>query len=247
MPRPKPPVDPDRPLINKLTVGDARHLLAGEGGPRTLTQGAIDLASIVVVAAFTFRAISVGNATAWHLVLPMLAEYLTLLLALPMLYAVLQHPGLRKDALGSLRLWIGFFVIAGALEAGRAHELGVPWQKQVAADGTLAWRWIADAGMHWPMLAAALGMAVALPGRVMNLYKFGPPFSGVSLGCGMRIVVMFLGALALPWAIQDATRMAWTLWTMILISELLAIWMLWDIQKELEKVDGPADKDRASR
>jgi hypothetical protein len=239
MPRPKPPVDPDRPLINKLTVGEARHLLAGEGGPRTLAQGAIDLASVAIVAAFTFRAISAGNATAWHLFLPMVAEYLTLMLALPMLYAVLQHPGLRKDGVQALRLWIGFFVVAAIVEGVRAHEHGVPWQKQLSADGAAVWRWIADAGMHWPMLAAALGMAVALPGRVMNLYNYGPPFSGVSLGCGMRVAVMFLGALALPWAMEDATRMAWTLWTMILIAELLSIWMLWDVQKELEKVDGP--------
>ena len=239
MPPAKQPIDPNRPLINKLTVGDARHLLSGEGGPRSLAQVALDLASVVIVSAFTFRAILVGNATAWHLVLPMVAEYFTLLIALPPLYAVLQHPDLRKDALGALRLSIGIIVLVVIVVAVRAPRHGVLWGQQFEADASHVWRWITDAGMHWPILVAALGMAIALPGRVHNLYEFGPPFSGISLGCGMRVVVLFLGALALPWALEDAHRMAWTLWTMILIAELLSLWMMWDIQHQLAKVDGP--------
>jgi hypothetical protein len=226
-----------RKLIGNLTVADARHTLLLEGGGLTRGQLAFELLSVAIVAAFTARAIVVGNATAWHLVMPMVAQYLAILFALPPIYLILQHPDLRKDALGSLRLTIGIVIALAITIAVRARETGVPWQQQLNVDASAAWKWITDAKMEWPIAIASLGMLAALPGRVHNLYKYGPPFSGVSLGCGMRFVVLLLGFLVLPWALDDRNRMAWTLWTMFVIAELLTFWMLWDIQQNLKKVD----------
>jgi hypothetical protein len=235
--------DSQRKLIGNLTVADARHTLLCEGGGLTLGQLAFELISVVIVAAFTARAIVVGNATAWHLVLPMVAQYFALIFALPPLFLILQHPDLRKDALGSLRLTIGFTIAIAITIGVRAHQAGVPWQQQLNADASAAWKWVTDAEMQWPIAIACLGILAALPGRVHNLYKHGPPFSGVSLGCGMRFVVLMLGGLVLPWALEDRNRMAWTLWTMFLIAEVLTFWMLWDIQTNLKKVDAEIGDD----
>jgi hypothetical protein len=230
--------DSQRKLIGNLTVADARHTLLLEGGGLTRGQLVFELLSVAIVAGFTARAIVVGNATAWHLVMPMVAQYFALIFALPPLYLLLQHPDLRKDALGSLRLTIGFAIALAITIGVRAHQAGVAWQQQLNTDTSVAWKWITNAEMQWPIAIAVLGILAALPGRVHNLYKHGPPFSGVSLGCGMRFVVLMLGALALPWAFEDApNRMAWTLWTMFLIAEALTFWMLWDIQTNLKRVD----------
>ena len=49
---------------------------------------------------------------------------------------------------------------------------------------------------------------------------------------------------------SDATKMAWYLWTIILLAELLALWMHWDIQRRLAKYDAlygsPAPDDLPS-
>lgn len=238
MPPAKKAIDPNRKLVGNMTVADARHTLALEGGSLTLAQLIFELISVAVVAAFTARAIVVGDATAWHLLLPMVAQYLVLLLVLPPLYLVLQHPGLRKDAVGSLRLCIGILIVFGIAMFVRTRQTGLEWRAQLNHDAAVAWKWITDAEIHWPMALASLSILAALPSRVHNLYKYGPPFSGVSLGCGMRLVVLLLGAFTLPWALEHRDRMAWTLWTLFLIAEVLTFWMIWDIQANLKKVEG---------
>jgi hypothetical protein len=90
--------------------------------------------------------------------------------------------------------------------------------------------------MHWPILIAFVCELVAVPGRVRNLYVYGPPFSGVSLGCAMRLVVLIFGFFLLPFILGSSTDMAWVLWWMILIAELLTLWMLADIQSSLGKL-----------
>jgi hypothetical protein len=237
MPPAKKFIDPNRKLVGNLTVADARHTLLCEGGGLTLGQLVFELISVAIVAALTARAIIVGNATAWHLIMPMVAQYFALLLVIPAVYLVLQHPDLRKDALGSLRLCVGIMVILAIVTAVRARETGATWQQQLNSDAAVAWKWITDAEIQWPMAIASLAILAALPSRIHNLYKYGPPFSGVSLGCGMRVAVLLLGAFTLPWALEHRDRMAWTLWGMFLISEILTFWMLWDIQQNLKKVD----------
>ncbi len=70
-------------LVNKLTVDDARHLLKGEGGAITGAEFLLQIAAALVVAVLTARAIVVGEATVWHLLLPMVAQYIALIAALP--------------------------------------------------------------------------------------------------------------------------------------------------------------------
>lgn len=240
----QPPADGDRKLIGNLTVADARHFLHLEGGERSALEFAVQLGSAILVAALTARAISVGNATVWHLVLPMVAQWLALITAVPLIYAVVRHPDLRKDAIGSIRLWAGIVVGVAVATAVRSRAENTAWTDQLARDAAVCWKWITDAEMHWPIVLAFIGSVVEVPGHVRDLYEFGPPFSGISLGCGMRVVVLVLGCGVLPWALGDQTRMAWTLWTMMLIAEFLAVWMHWDVQRHLRKaapLDDAAD------
>jgi hypothetical protein len=233
-------------LVNKLSVEDARHLLKGEGGELTGAELVLQLASVAVVAFLTARAIIVGDASVWHLALPMVAQYLALIVALPFIQLIVRHPAIIKDAIAALRLWIGIAVVVGIGVAVRAHDAQTAWQEQLRADATGLWRWIADAEMHWPVALAFVGMLVSLPGRVRNLFEHGPPFVAVSLGCGMRFGVLFLGAAALPWALSNSRNAAWFLWALILASEALALGMHWDIQRRLRKYDaqfGPPSRD----
>ncbi len=230
--------DAYRKLVGNLSVADARHLLACEGGQLTLPQLAFQLATVAAVAATTAWAISTGRATAWHLGLPMVAQYVALLLALPIVYLFARHPGLRKDVTGSLRLGAGCIVVAAVATVVRSRLSDLPWRQQLASDAHAAWQWIADAHMQWPILIAFVCELAAIPGRVRNLYKYGPPFSGVSLGCAMRFVVLMFGCALLPWIIQSSPNVAWLLWGMILLAEVLALWMHYDIQTKLGEIDG---------
>jgi hypothetical protein len=224
-------------LVNKLTVDDARHFLKGEGGAITAAEFLLQIAATFVVAALTARAIVVGDATVWHLLLPMAAQYVALIAALPIVQVVVRHPDLNKDALAALRLWLLYAFVMAVAVAVRSYQAHTPWQQQLRTDYHAAWNWIVDAEMHWPILVAFLGMALSIPGRVRNLFEHGPPFVGVSLGCAMRLIIIFLGGIAIPWAMSDPSRMAWYLWTVILLAELLALWMHWDIQRRLAKHD----------
>lgn len=227
----------ERKLVGNLTVADARHLLRCEGGNLTPRQIAYELTCVALVAGFTARAIVLGNATAWHLLLPTIAQYGALILALPPIYLVLRHPGLRHDAIGSLYLVLAIVIVLVNAVLMRAHDAVVPWRQQLATDAVAAWHWMTDAEMDWPIAIAALSMLASLPNRVHNLYKFGPPFAGVSLGCGMRFLVLLAGLLALPFAIGNAKRAAWILWTLFLIAETCTFAMLWDVQQNLKRVD----------
>jgi hypothetical protein len=228
----------DRKLVNDLTVEDARHLLGNEGGPLSWDELVVRIATELTVAGTLAYAIWRGNVTVWHLALPSLAQYLALLLVLPLVYLVIRHPGLRKDALGAVRLIVGIAVGVAIVTAIRAWNRQTGWRDQLASDVALAWNWIAEAGVQWPIAIAAVGMLLALPGRIRGLYKFGPPFMGVSLGCAMRLVVLLLGCFLLPFVASSSTRMVWFLWAVLLLAEGLALGMHWDIQRRLQKVDG---------
>ena len=216
-------------------VEDPRHLLACEGGELSKAQVAVELVSVVAIAATTAWAIAAGHATAWHLALPMVAQWLALVFAIPFIYLAIRHPDLRKDAGFYLRLWAGLAATLALATAVRAWLHSQPFHAQLADDVRLTWRWIADAHMQWPILIAFVVQLVALQGHVRNLYVHGPPFSGISVGCGMRFVVLMFGCLLLPWIIGGGSNMAWVLWWMILIAELLTLWMLLDIQHNLRK------------
>lgn len=122
-PPPPGPRSADAILVNQLTVGSAVHLVKTEGG--ALSTGRIGFRALVVllVAGFTARAIVLGHATVWHLFLPMVAEYLVLLLALPVVNLLLHDPGLRRDARRAL-LWLLVLAVIASLWIG-SRAVGV--------------------------------------------------------------------------------------------------------------------------
>src|SRR4051812_28578705 len=182
-------IDSQAKLIGDLTVGDAQHILACEGGRLSAAQYTLQFIEVVAITSATAWAIITGRATAWHLALPMVAQYAAVLLVVPISYLLLRHPGLKKDAIGSLRLWAGLAAALVLVTAVRGFLSGRSWVDQLESDVQVSWKWIADANMHWPIVIAFLCELIAVPGRVRNLYVYGPPFSGVSLGCAMRLVV----------------------------------------------------------
>ena len=222
-------------LVNNLTIADAQHLLRNEGGEMTVLQTVQRLMVVLVVAYFSARAIYLGEATATHLMLPMLGEYLVLLLTLPLLYAVMRHPAMRKDARSSVVLWIFFTLGFGLWVCFQMRKSGLAWPAQAGAELRRFWDWIVSHQMHWPMLGAAAGMLVGLPNRVRLLLKHGPPFTPVGLGCGMRIALLVLGAFVLPFLLGSSERLTWGLWTLLVLAEIVTLVMLWDIQRRLKK------------
>ncbi len=234
----KPDDDSGAMLVNNLSVADARHLLQTEGGELDASQIVVQVIQIVAVAGACAYAIWVGEATVWHLALPMVGEYLILLAIMPVLYVLLRHEAMRKDTIGTLRLWAFFALIIGGIVAYQSHRAGMPWLEQLQLNIRQTWAWITDHHMHWAILLAMAGVLLGLPGRIRNLYEYGPPFAPVGLGCGMRIAVFFLGCFLLPF-VAGGTEVsnAWILWTLLLIAEILALWMHLDIQHRLKKLE----------
>jgi hypothetical protein len=230
-------------LVNDLTVADARHLLKTEGGKLDASQISIRLVSTAAVAIGCAYAIWAGHATVWHLALPMVAEYCVLLVAMPLLYLVIRHEALRKDAVGAVRLLAIALVVAVIAGAVRTYQTGVPWKELLAADLNMAWVWVRDHKISWAILAAMAGVLLELPGRLVNFKKFGPPFSPVGLGCGMRVAVLCLGVFLLPVVMSgSATRNAWILLGVLVLADILALVMHLDIQRRLEKLDARTER-----
>lgn len=226
-------------LINNLSVKDARHILRTEGGELDVSQIVIQVIQIIVVAGACAYAIGVGQATVWHLALPMVGEYLVLLLVLPFIYLFLRHDAMKKDTIGALRLWAIIALIIGVSVAVQCRKTGNPWVTQLKLNAEQSWAWITDHHMHWAILFAIVGILLGLPGRIRNLYIYGPPFMPVGLGCGMRAGILFLGFFLLPFiAAGTATTNAWILLGLLVLADVLTLWMHLDIQKRLRKLDG---------
>lgn len=237
MPPRKSQISPTQKLVNNLTVADARHIVKCEGGELTPGALAIELTTTAIVSAMIARAIWVGDATAWHLFLPMLAQYFALILALPVIYLFIRHPGLRKDSLGSLRLVIGLIVIAAVALGVQSYRTKIPWRPLLDDYLAEVYRWVVDAHMHWPILLAVAAILWQIPRRIRNLYVHGPPFSGVSLGCAMRCVVPLFGCFLAPFIAAGEVPVVWILWVTIVAADLLALAMHWDLQNRLRKLD----------
>ena len=243
MARKNPPPFGSTMLVNHLSIGDARHLIKCEGGELTVGDVVTELVTIAIVAAALARAIWVGDATAWHLLLPMVAQYFALLLVLPVVYLILRHPGMRKDSIGAVRLIVAFLVIAAIALAVQSRRNDIPWRQQLDANLADAYRWVVDAQMHWPILLAVVAILWGLPRRIRNLYVHGPPFSAVGLGCAMRFVIPLLGCCLLPFIASGELPAVWVLWAIIVLADILALWMHWDIQTRLRKLDGQPLRD----
>ena len=243
MPPRKSQRSPTAPLVNNLTVADARHIVNCEGGELTAGEVAFELITTAIVSGTIARAILVGDATAWHLFLPMLAQYFALLLVLPVIYLFIRHPGMRKDSVGAVRLLVALLVISAIALGIQSYRMSVPWRELLDDYLAQAYRWVIDAHMHWPILAAVAAILWQIPRRVRNLYVHGPPFSGIGLGCAMRFVIPLLGCCLLPFIASGEIPAVWVLWAVILLADVLALWMHWDLQTRLCKLDGPPLED----
>jgi hypothetical protein len=224
-------------LVNELTVKDARHLLNSEGGALTARQCAFQLVSVLVVAGLCARAIVVGNATVWHLVLPMIAEYLVILVAIPISRWGFGYKELRKESRQSLAWLVALPLIAAGYVFVKAQMAPMSWTEQFFQSWNVASRWITDAGMHWPILGSVANAAVAFPRRLANLRKFGPPFVAVSIGCAMRFVLCIVVAFLMPFILANPDKVVWVVWAVVLAAELLALWFRVDVQRRLKKLD----------
>lgn len=222
-------------LVNKLTVRDAVHLVRTEGGTLSRIQIAFRVATVVIVAAFTARAIVVGQATAWHLFLPMVGEYLVLLAALPVISFILHDETLRQDVRRSLS-WLFAIALTVSLWIGsRSFDDGTAWTAQAKVELSRLCTWITSHQMHWPILGAMAAMIAGIPGRVAAFHRHGPPFMAVGIGCAMRLVIPLLGCFLLPLVAAGKFPIVWVIWTILLLSELGAVAMHWDLQRRLAK------------
>jgi hypothetical protein len=233
-------------LVGKLTVGDARHLLRNEGGGRTTASFLFQLACSTAVAASTARAIALGDVGPWHMALPLFAQYFGLLLSIPVVYAFMPHPALRPEVRKSVGWWIFFAVGAAVYVAVAAARSQRSFGAQFAEDFRRVRDWIVQAQMHWPMLLAFVGMGAGMPGRVRNLYEFGPPFVGVGLGCAMRILMLVAGWFLLPFVIEKPARAVWVLWSLLTLAEALTLYLHWDIQRRLQRLDEAEEESESS-
>lgn len=234
-----PPADHEAGVIlaNKLTVADARHLLRNEGGEMSPRELAIGIGSALVTAGLLARAIVVGQATAWQLLLPSFAQYLALLVALPIAYLVTRHPALKSEALRASWLVVMFCVLPAISAGARGYDENISWRRQLAEDSAATWKWIADSEMHWPLLSSVLSTLFDFPRRIGNLYRFGPPFMGAGIGCAARLLMPLLTCFLLPFLVAAPKVLPWYLWAMIVAADFLALWVVWSVQARLRKYD----------
>lgn len=224
-------------LVNNLSVKDARHLLKHEGGDAKPVEYGLQLAFILITAWFSARAILREGATVWHLLLPSLAQYLALLVFIPVCQGWYRLPGMRTEVIkcyGNLVFWTAVGAVA-LVGRARMHQMG--WTEQWSLD--LAWLGasVRDHGMLWPMISSALGLAISLPARFRTLRDHGPPFVSVSFGCAARVVILVLGLFLVPLILANAGLTPWFLWAAMLIADLVALIGIWDIRRRLKKLD----------
>ncbi|MCB1090903.1 MAG: hypothetical protein KDL87_05195, partial [Verrucomicrobiae bacterium] len=112
---------------------------------------------------------------------------------------------------------------------------GHPWGSQIPEQWGRFSHWVVSHQMHWPILGASVGMAMSLPGRVQTFLEHGPPFVPIGIGCAMRVVVVLFGCFLIPAIIGNSARIVWSIWAVLVLSELGALWMHWDVQTRLRK------------
>ncbi|MEQ1905505.1 MAG: hypothetical protein ABL888_15050 [Pirellulaceae bacterium] len=240
-------------LDKNFTVHEAQHLLTSTGGELTVREAVVEIIWSIVLAASLAWAIVVGQASLWHMLVPMVAEYLAYLLVLPLLALYFRHVELRKYSWESIRalLIVGVLLLIAGYVHSRYQQAS--FQGQLIRDLQIAWEWIYSHQIHWPILVASLHAIRNLWHSVQHLLKYGPPFWGPGLGCGMRIAVLFLAAFIIPtvsmfvagtakdlgirWKPEPGTWQnifTWLLWGLLLVADLAALAMRWDLQKRLK-------------
>ncbi len=241
----KPDTRDTRLLVNKLTVGDARRLLLHEGGERSIIATVVDLGFILVTAALVAHAIAKWNATMWHLLLPLLAQYVALNTFIPILQSTYRLPNFQSTVYKCLVNIAGWFVIAAVIVVWHANSNGTTLTQQLQADFETAWGWIFNHQMHWPIATAFVGFAVTLPAQFRACRDHGPPFVSVSFGCAIRILILFfffylswMFLLAAPGSTEFTNNYgAWIIWGLLLLADLLAWYGLLVIRLRLERLE----------
>jgi hypothetical protein len=235
----------------KLTASEAQHILKAEGGEITLRELIIQVVWTLAISAALAWAIIKGNATAWHLGLPMVAEYLACVLLIPILNLFYRHAELRKETMKCLILIVILLMIGLSALTVDARAKG----NDIVSHFNLWMAKITDfvigKEVHWAILIAAFHSARGLWRNVIFLMKNGPPFLGPGMGCGMRVAVLVLALIIVPafamfglGILQDVgvrwkpsaewIKPVWLIWGLYVIAELLTLWFLWDIQSKLK-------------
>ena len=159
---------------------------------------------------------------------------------------VMQVRGLGKEVFQSFRslaiIAVGLAITVTVRSRMQAH----PWSEQLDLDARQFWNWIVDYEMHWPILFAAFSMFLGMPGRMRNFQKYGPPFISINLGCAVQVVMLFLGLFLLPLVVTNTVRLPWVLWGALQIGEGLALYIHWDVQKRLRKLDQTSSGEQSS-
>lgn len=235
----------------KLTASEAQHILKAEGGEISARELIIQAVWILLISAALAWAIIKGNATAWHLGLPMIGEYLVCLLLIPILSLFYRHPELKKETMKCIILLLILIVIglyAIAVDARSKSNDFVThfnlWMAKVTD-------FVIGKEVHWAILIAAFHSARGLWRNVIFLVKNGPPFLGPGMGCGMRVAVLVLALIIVPafamfglgilhdvgvrWKPSaDWIKPVWLIWGLYVVAELMTLWFLWDIQSKLK-------------
>jgi hypothetical protein len=234
-------------LVNKLSVKDARRLLLHEGGEITWLSAATQIGIAVLTALLSARAIWNGDATSTHLVLPLVAQYFSVLTMIPLLQLFYRLKGLNKDVRQCLINLTVILTVGLLLITFRASQASSAWLVQFQSDTNWVYDWIIQHEMHWPMISAAIGMGIAMPARFRIFRDHGPPFVSVSFGCAGRVVIFMLSFFLLPLIAQKGAYVVWWIWSILIAGDILALWLLLDVQWRLRKHDAKAQPNLANK
>jgi hypothetical protein len=234
------PAPTQAPIAGRLSVSDARHLLRTEGR-RSTRELVLDLVLAASLAALTARGIAAGHTLGWHLTLPLLARYLGMLVAMPVMQLALPHPGLAREAKLSLVWLAGFLTLTVVAVVSRVVLTGSGPADRIPEDAASIRRLITESGMAWPLVMAFCWSLISVPLRVLALHRFGPPFVGAGLGCGLQFLLLGIGLFALPFLVREARALAWTIWSLLTLADLSAPLIHLDLARRLRSGSGPSN------
>ena len=199
---------------------------------------ALRVASLAAVFGLMAWAIAYRGATAGALLLPMAGEIVAgFVVALVLALVVVREAKFRRETLSSLTFW--GVVFAGWLawtgfEANRAH---VPLDRHLAQTFGAAVDYVRVYGMHWPMLAAAIGLVVGTAGDVTAYRRKGPPFVFLgSLNLGLRMFVLMIAGMGFLVTIDWSRReRAYLMLLVLAAGEAFALWAPFLVQKKIRE------------
>jgi hypothetical protein len=245
-------------LDKDFTVHEAQHILASEGGELTRTDLIVEAIWALAFSVALAWVVIAGEATAWHLLVPLFAEYLTCLVALPLIQVGLRHSELRQTACECIRaILIVAFIGAGAIW-GQSLYRDTSFAQQWHSNLTLVLDWMAGRHLIWPILIASAHGLRNLARNVVFVLNHGPPFLGPGMGWGFRIAILVLASVLAPTCgfivvsvLQDLNVidkglnkgftqwngivLTWIVWACLLIADLTYLWFRWDTQTRLKQ------------